>query len=118
MALMRLYKNDGSVLPYNFKANYFGTSDSKGIYRPASPERIIQYISWDPRASAAESLDSACKIIAEHLVSWDVEDESNPGKTLPINEEVIRAIPHPFRNFLLDCVTNLGPKIVEQDLKN
>lgn len=117
MARFRLYR-DGSEFPYNFKSHFDGMDDSVGLYRPASPARIIQFLQWDKRANPDELLDTAAQLIVEHLISWDVEDEAKPGHTLEITKENVRALPGVFRNFLVDCIATTGPKMVEGDLKN
>lgn len=69
-------------------------------YRPALPERVVEYLRAD-KSTAAKEVGAAVKLLGEHLVSWDAEEpltpEGAPG--------LLRRLPHPVLTALVDHVT-------------
>lgn len=78
-------------------------------YRPALPEALAEWrYGLRVAASGKAELDATAKLLADHLVSWDVTD--GKGAAAAITPENVRRIPEPVLNQLLEAVTTWAPK--------
>lgn len=84
-------------------------------YRLAHPEKVYSYLR-EPRSTGRQFMEAASKMLAEHLVSWDITDRA--GNAVPISETTLRRIAHPVLEQMLDTVTGYGPEVREVDVKN
>lgn len=70
-------------------------------YRPAIPERVGEYLKADA-STAPKELANHVKLLLEHLVSWDVEENGQP---VPLDAAALRRVPHGALQVLLNHVT-------------
>jgi hypothetical protein len=84
-------------------------------YRPALPEDVFDYL-HAPKPTGKDVLRVAARLLAKHLVSWDVTDDK--GDAVPVSEDVLRRVPHPVLVKMVDVVTGYGPDAEAADLKN
>jgi hypothetical protein len=123
---MRLAIDDGFTLEAATKDTLTGPSGqtlAKGLpvvnyrYRPALPEALAEWrYAMRAATSGKAELDAIAKLLADHLVSWDVID--GKGVALPIAAESVRKVPEPILNQLLDTVTTWAPKSMADALGN
>jgi hypothetical protein len=107
----RLKLKDGYTLP-------FSTEPVEGVvvsgsYRPALPDTLGNYFFNRDRAIRGElQIEEDCKLIAGHLVEWDVTDEKD-NVTKPTLENVKRISSIGIINQLVRVVTTWKPSIEE-----
>lgn len=84
-------------------------------YRPALPEAVYDYLAA-PSLTGKQRLDAAVKLLAAHVVSWDLTDAK--GESTPVTPENLRRVPYPVIQGFLDAVTSYGPEQQAADLGN
>lgn len=115
----RLALGDGYTLPFATKdqITHPGTGQVlvsglpvvTGRYRPALPDALAEWRYASERATGgAERVTAAARLVADHLVDWDVTDAG--GKAAPVTAETVRLVPEPILNQLLDVVTTWAAK--------
>lgn len=84
-------------------------------YRPALPEDVYAYLRG-PQTGGADELKAATKLLAKHLVEWDVTDKS--GAPAPLTEETFRRLHQPILALMVNFVAGYTAQEQEADLKN
>ncbi len=107
---MGLLINDGFTLDAAVEVRPYPAVKIK--YRPALPEAVDEYLQ-DVAAGAKQRAAAAVKLLADHLVSWGVLDES--GNPAAVTAALLKRVPHPVRQKMIDLVTGYD---VGADLKN
>ena len=109
---MRLSLDDGYTLDGKTLAEYAGVKNLPIVtfrYRPALPEAIaVRSYEYRMASSGKAELDSTAKLVAAHLVSWDVTDAA--GKDAAITVENIRKVPDPILGQLVDAIVTWAAK--------
>ena len=111
----RLAIDDGYTLEAATKPDFGGMSNLPVVtyrYRPALPDALGEWrYAARLAASGKAEVDATAKLVADHLVSWDVTDAA--GKPAPITPDTVRKVPEPILHQLVDTVASwAGP---EQD---
>src|SRR5882724_9068530 len=113
---MRLAINDGYTLTASTLPDYTDGNRTwsdlptvEFIYRPALPEAIYEWQHDDLRAANGKAaLDAAAKLIAAHVVKWDVVDGG--GNVVYPNAANVKLLPMPILQQILRTVTTWAPK--------
>lgn len=92
----------------------------RGQFRQALAEEVLQYQADVQRAPGRESARITARFLARHLVGWDAPDPKKPGEPAPCTEELIRKLPLPDMQRLLDIVASFSPATpqIEAELGN
>lgn len=110
---MRLALDDGYTLTATTKATL--TSPSGAVladnlpvvefkYRPALPAALAEWRYQFARAGSGKAeLDATVKMLAAHLVSWDVTSGGGPA---PLTADALARVPEPILNQIIDAVTS------------
>ena len=78
-------------------------------YRPALPDALAEWrYAMRTAGSGKAELDATAKLLAEHLVSWDVTDAR--GAEVPVTAAGVRKVPEAILNQMLDAVTTWAPE--------
>lgn len=112
---MPLVIRDGYTLAGSTKSE-FGSVKGLPIlnfrYRPALTEALQDWrLATKAAQTGAAIVEASAALIANHLVSWDAEE--TPGKPAPVTAELVRELPEPIFEQLLDAVITWAPKAEE-----
>jgi len=78
-------------------------------YRPALPDALAEWRYSRARATSGKAeVEATAKLIADHLVSWDVVD--GKGSTAPLSVEFIRKVPEPILDQMIETIATWAPK--------
>lgn len=107
----RLFLADGYTIEAATSEKYgelAGLPVVKFAYRPAMTDAIYEW-RWKTQnaASGKDRLDAAAKLVADHLVTWDVAGDAG---TTPITVDIVRRIPEPIFEQILGAVLTWAPK--------
>ena len=108
----RLALNDGYTLDAATLAESDGATGLPVVayrYRPALPDALAEWrFTINRAASGRAEVDATARLLADHLVSWDVR--ASDGADAPITPETIRRVPEPILNqFLRRVLEWAGP---------
>ncbi|MDB5312656.1 MAG: hypothetical protein JWO38_6858 [Gemmataceae bacterium] len=111
--MARLSLNDGYTLDAATLPEFGGARGFPVVtyrYRPALPDALAEWRYASRMAGSGKAeVDATAKLVAGHLVSWDVEVA--PGTTAPITPETVRKVPEPILNQILERVVSwAGPE--------
>ncbi len=87
-------------------------------FRPAVPQRSTEYFHVIRGGSASEKCKERAKLMKEHLVSWEVENDRDDAVADFKKDEVLAKTPDPVIEFITTCITNYGPTHGRDDSKN
>jgi hypothetical protein len=85
-------------------------------YRPAMPEDVYEYLS-QPRVGK-KALQVNVNLLMKHLVSWDVADNNDDSKTMPVTPENLKRMPPSYIDEMVAIVTSYSTIEQEADVKN
>jgi hypothetical protein len=112
---VRLAINDGYTLEAATLSEF---SDVAGLpvinfrYRPALPEALAE---WRYQVRVAGSgkaeVEATAKLIADHLVSWDVVDAR--GAVVEPTSANIKRVPEPILDQLVKAIVSWAPKMAD-----
>ena len=112
---MRLALNDGYTLEAATFPEFSGVAGLPVItfrYRPALPEALAE---WRYQVRTATSgkveVEATAKLVADHLVSWDVVDAR--GAVVEPTIASIKRVPEPILDQLLKAIVSWAPKMAE-----
>ena len=94
---MGLLIRDGYTLDGKIPAKPGLHGEVKFSYRPALPERVVEFLRADTSTPVRE-LANTIKLLSEHLVAWDEECD-------PTSPETLRRVPHSALQLLVNHVT-------------
>lgn len=97
--MLKLLINDGYDFAGKVETNAWPAVEIK--YRPALADRVQTYLDDSARGGKSRG-DAAVKLLAEHVRSWDIEDEK--GQPAPVTEATLRRVPYPVREKMVDFV--------------
>lgn len=80
----------------------------RGRYRPCTTEETSEYYASAQLLKPREQDRHAAKLVAAHVVSWDLKDPAT-GDTLPIKQEVVLRLTRRLFFRLLSIVTGTEP---------
>ena len=111
--MLRLMINDGYTLEAATVPDCDGYTDLPVVhyrYRPAMPDALAEWrFALNRAATGRAEVDATSKLLATHLVSWDVQAADGSG--VPITVDMIRRVPEPILNQLLRRVLSwAGPE--------
>lgn len=123
--MARLFLQDGYTLEGKTLESF---GDDTGLpvvefaYRPAMPEAIYEY-RWEAgrAASGKGQLDAIVKLLADHLVKWDVAFPNgvNVAEAIaPIDAATLKRIPDPILRQLGNAVLSWAPEKKVEAAKN
>lgn len=116
---MRLSLDDGYTLQGN--ASYLPEPSAALVivnfrYRPALPEALYE---WDYQLtmakSGSEQLAATVKLLADHVVSWDVEIG---GASAPVSADNLKRVPLPILQEMVRKIREWAPKEMGDAEKN
>lgn len=86
-------------------------------YRPALPDALTEWrYAMRTAASGKAELDATAKLLADHIVSWDVV--RGKGEVVPVTVDAVRKVPDPILSQLLEAVTTWAPQKMGEALGN
>lgn len=86
-------------------------------YRPALPDALAEWrYALRAAGSGRAEVDATAKLVADHLVTWDVTDAR--GAAAPITPDAVRRVPDPILNQLVEAVANWAPRELAAALGN
>jgi hypothetical protein len=109
----RLALNDGYTLEAATAADHGGFKGLPVVtyrYRPALPDALAEWrYAARLAASGKAEVDATARLVSDHLVSWDVTDAG--GRPAAITADVVRKVPEPILDQLLDKIVSwAGPE--------
>lgn len=93
----------------------FGFPAVAFTYRIAHPEKAYTYLR-EPKTTGKQYADAIARILAEHLVKWDVT--APDGNAVPITEANLRRVAYPILEQLVERVVGYGREQRDADVKN
>lgn len=107
--------NDG----YTFNAEFpgrFGIPKFSITYRPALPERVLEY-QLDPRGKAKDIMASMARLIKDQVISWTAT--AKDGSVSPLTASALAKTPLPAIDWMVETVcTYQSSQEAADDLKN
>jgi hypothetical protein len=112
---VRLALNDGYTLEAATLPEFSGIEGLPVIafrYRPALPEALAEWRYQVRTATSGKAeVEATAKLVADHLVSWDVVDAR--GTVLEPTIASIKRVPEPILDQLVKAIVSWAPKMAD-----
>jgi hypothetical protein len=89
-------------------------------YRPALPDEVHDY-HQEKRENGKAAQAAHVRLLAKHLVSWDIPEENEAGDCIgvvPLTPENIRCLLYPLQMEMVNTVLGYSWGEAEKDVKN
>lgn len=109
----RLNVKDGFTLTDTYSPKPANRYEGVSItYRPALSDEVFAF-QRDSRGYVAKGRD----LVLKHVTQWNIQD-TEPGTVAPLTPDVMKEIPFPVLDWMIDCIHGYAPKVEREDAKN
>lgn len=94
-----------------------GLPEVKFRYRPARPQKFMEYQREVRECDRKDIGAAVAKLIAAHVVEWDIDHPEKEGKA-PIDAEHVAMIPDVIQFFMVDAIGSRPAALQYEQEKN